>query len=599
MILKTKGNTLILAAGAGNAFPRAKGLFGWLFLSLTFTVTATGGAIAQTADTVYYNGRIVTMWDAHPVAQAFSIRGNRFLKVGSNDEVMRTAGPYTRRVNLHGNCVTPGLIDSHTHPIMAALPEKDGPVPFVHSITDIEAYIRSQAAGSSPERIIFVPKVYATRLKEHRYPTRYDLDQAAGNRLAVADNGYAAVLDSALLARMAITRDTPQPADGKIIKDDRGEPTGLILGAPGLLESLRRPAPHTFDDTLRALKLMQAHYNQVGLTSVIDRSQDAEGFRAYEELHERGELTVRSYVTWVVSLQGTPQEVRERIEAIPLVTGWGDDWVRAGSLKAFLDGGILTGTAYLREPYGQNTAIYGYVDPEYRGVLAAPRENIVEMARVADELGWQMTAHVTGGGALDALLDAYEAADKEKSIRDRRFTVTHGNFPSPEAMARARKLGVVFDCQPAWHYLDGPAIKDVFGPARMKYFQPYRSLFDAGVVVAGGSDHMLGLDPRQAINPYHPFFGMWMAITRRTVDGTVMEPEQRISREEALRMWTLNAAYLSFEEKIKGSIEPGKLADFVVISRDFLSCPVDTIKDIEALRTVVDGKIVYEAPSRW
>jgi len=210
-----------------------------------------------------------------------------------------------------------------------------------------------------------------------------------------------------------------------------------------------------------------------------------------------------------------------------------------------------------------------------------------------------MTAHVTGGGALDVLLGAYEAADKQKSIRDRRFTVTHANFPNAEAIVRARKLGVVFDCQPAWHYFDGPAIKAAFGPARMKDFQPYRTLFDAGLVVAGGSDHMAGFDSRQAINPYHPFFGMWMAITRETADGTVMEPEQQITREEALRMWTLNAAYLSFDEKTKGSIEPGKLADFVVISKDYLSCPVDEIKNIDALQTVVDGKSVYKNQSGW
>ncbi len=191
------------------------------------------------------------------------------------------------------------------------------------------------------------------------------------------------------------------------------------------------------------------------------------------------------------------------------------------------------------------------------------------------------------------LLDAYEAADREQSIRERRFTVTHGNFPDPQAIARAKRLGVVFDCQPAWLHADGPAIKDVFGPERMSHFLPLRSLLDAGVVVAGGSDHMLRFDPRQSINPYHPFFGMWMAITRQTVDGTALNPEQRIDRREALRMWTLNAAYLSFEEKIKGSIEPGKLADLIVISKDFLACPVDEIKDIEALLTVVNGKVVF------
>ncbi|PYU64529.1 MAG: hypothetical protein DMG49_26435, partial [Acidobacteria bacterium] len=493
------------------------------FILIVFGVTQ---AAAQTADTIYFNGRVITMWKDRPIVEAFAIRGGRFLNVGSNDEVMQSAGPATKKVDLRGHSVTPGLIDSHTHPMESALAEKDGPMPVIHTIGDLQAYIRKRAATLPPEQIIFIPKVYATRLKERRYPTRYELDAAAGNRPAVADNGYAAVLDSALLTRLAITRDTPQPFDGKIVKDHRGEPTGLILGAPGLLATVRSTTPHTFDDLLWALKSMQTHYNQAGLTSVIDRSEGAEGFRAYEFLHQRGELTVRTYVTWVVNLQGSPPQVRERIEAIPLLSGWGDNWLRVGSLKAFLDGGILVGTAYLREPYGSNTEVYGYEDPTYRGVLGAPKENIFEMARVASELGWQMTAHVTGGGSLDVLLDAYEAADKEKSIRDRRFTVTHGNFPNPQAIARAKRLGVVFDCQPAWHYFDGPAVKEVLGPLRMRDFQPFRSFFDAGVVVAGGSDHMIGFDARKAINPYHPFFGMWMAITRQTIDGTDMEPEQ-------------------------------------------------------------------------
>jgi predicted amidohydrolase YtcJ len=226
-------------------------------------------------------------------------------------------------------------------------------------------------------------------------------------------------------------------------------------------------------------------------------------------------------------------------------------------------------------------------------VLAVPRENVVEIARAANELGWQLTAHVTGGGSLDVLLDAYEAADRERSIRDRRFTVTHGNFPNEQSIARAKTLGVVFDCQPAWHHLDAPVLKDALGPERMAHFLPLRSLFDAGVIVAGGSDHMVRFAPRLATNPYHPFFGMWMAITRKTVDGSVINPEQRVTREQALRMWTLNAAYLSFDEKNKGSIEPGKLADLIVVSKDFLSCPVDEIKDIETLLTVVGGKVVY------
>ncbi|HTM47242.1 MAG TPA: amidohydrolase [Bryobacteraceae bacterium] len=562
--------------------------------SLAIFFLLAAGDAADIPDVIYYNGHIITLSASQPQARAVAIKGDRFLVVGSDAEVRKTAGASTRQVDLHGRTVLPGLDDSHTHPITAALSEKDGPIPVMNSIAEIQAYIRRQAETIPASRLIFVPKVYSTRLTDRRYPTRYEIDKAAPGRLAMTDNGYASVLNSTVLAKLNITRDTPQPADGKIIKDAKGEPTGLILGAPKLLGSVRQSRQATHADRIEALLKMQKSYNAVGITSTIDRGQTAEGFRVYRELREKNALTVRSYVTYLVDAKGTRQQLRDEISNIPWVTGHGDEWFRVGSLKTVADGGILIGTAYLREPYGANTKIYGYDDPDYRGVLAVPRENLTEMARLANKLGWQMTAHTTGGGATDALLDAYEAADRESSIRDRRFTVTHGNFPNEQAIARAKKLGVVFDCQPAWHHFDGPALKDVFGPARMSHFLPFRSMLDAGIVVAGGSDHMIRFDSRKAINPYNPFFGMWMAITRKTADGAALHPEQGVTRLEALRMWTLNGAYLSFEEKSKGSIEPGKLADMVVISKDFLSCPVDEIKDIEALTTIVGGKTVFQ-----
>jgi predicted amidohydrolase YtcJ len=275
------------------------------------------------------------------------------------------------------------------------------------------------------------------------------------------------------------------------------------------------------------------------------------------------------------------------------VTGFGDDWLRVGPLKTTVDGGILIGTAFLRAPWGENTKVYGYSDPDYRGVLSVKKENLFEMVRVANELGWQLTAHTTGDAAMDLLLDAYEAANRTKPIQGRRFNLMHANFPHADTMERAKKLGVVFDSQIAWQYCDGDTLKEVFGPNRIKNLLPFRSLIDSGLVVVGGSDHMIKFDPRESLNPYHPFFGMWMAITRKTVDGQVVNPEQRITREEALRLWTINGAYNSFEEKIKGSIEPGKLADMIVISKDYLTCPEDEIKDIEVLMTMVDGKVVY------
>lgn len=559
-------------------------------------------ALSQAPDVIYYNAAVITMSAARHIgqpigqstAQAVAIRGDRFAAVGSNAEVLKLAGPATQKIDLGGKCMVPGIIETHVHPIGAALSEIDGPVPVVHSIAELKDYIQTQDKKLPPGRLIFIPKVYSTRLADHRYPTRYELDEAAPNREVVADNGYAAVVNSVLLKKLGITRDTPQPANGRIEKDAKGEPTGLILGAPQLLRSVRDPRVATDKDRLWALKSMLARYNSVGITSIIDRSEGPDGFRAYQALYKSGELTARSFITYLIQAQGTPEQVRSEIEHIPFVTGWGDNWVRVGSLKTIADGGILIGTAYLREPYGPNTRIYGFIDPNYRGVLSVPKENLFEMAKTAAELGWQMTAHTTGGGATDVLLDAYENVNRTIPIRDRRFTVTHGNFPNAQAIERSKKLGVVYDIQPFWLYLDGPAIKDVFGPERMKDFQPLRSLFDAGIVVGGGSDHMIRFDPREATNPYHPFLGMWIAITRKMVDGNVLNPEQRITRMEALKMWTWNGAYLMFAEKEKGSIETGKLADLAIITKNYATCPEDEIKDIEALRTVVGGKVVYD-----
>src|SRR5262245_49514064 len=208
---------------------------------------------AQVPDVIYYNGHIVTMSASQPQAQAVSIKGNHFLLVGSDADVRKAAGPATRQVDLRGRTVLPGLEDSHTHPIMSALSEQEGPIPVMNSIAEVQAYIRKQAAALPPDRLIFVPKVYSTRLTDRRYPTRYEIDEAAPGRLAMTDNGYASVLNSAVLKKLNITRDTPQPADGKIIKDTKGEPTGLVLGAPKLLGSVRQSRKATHADRIWAL----------------------------------------------------------------------------------------------------------------------------------------------------------------------------------------------------------------------------------------------------------------------------------------------------------------------------------------------------------
>lgn len=564
-------------------------------LTPSFCVAADN---APKADTIYFNGKIITMWDQHPNVQAVAIHGDRFLAVGKNADVLRTAGPGTKKIDLHGQSVIPGLISGHVHPIDAALSEIDGPLPPFNSVAEIQAYIREQARKLPPGQIIRVPTVFATRVAERRYPTRQEIDAAAGGRGAVVGNGYASVLDSVLLKRLGITRDTPQPAKGRIVKDRNGDPTGLILGAEDLLDKVVPPMPVTPKERLWALKSMLKHYNAVGLTGIDDRLEGPAAFRAYQTLHDAGELTVRCYVTYFIDAQGTPADVRKQIDQIPFVTGWGDKWFRVGSLKTVIDGGITIGTAYLRQPYGRHTQVYGFEgEPGYRGILYVPRENVFAMAQEADKLGWQMTSHVTGGGSLDILLAAYQAANRTQSIIGRRWVVTHGNFPDAHDIEIAKKLGIAFDVQPAWLYFDGPALETVLGPERIKNFLPLRSLMDAGVVVGGGSDHMTRFDPKLSTNPYDPFFEMWMAITRKMPNGQVLHPEQRITRFQALKMWTLNNAYMEFFEKETGSIEPGKLADMVVIDKNFATCPVDEIKDIMPEQTIVGGKVVYRRKS--
>ncbi len=547
------------------------------------------------ADVLYYNGKIITMWAEKPIAESVAIGGGRILAVGDTQMVGRSVGPRTRQIDLKGKTMLPGLIDSHVHPIMAALAERDGEIPVMRDFADLRAYVEKAVKTTPADKLVFVPKVYSTRLKERRYPTRWELDKFSGDHKVMLDNGYAAALNSAALAAVGITRDTPQPEDGKIITDPKtGEPTGLILGARRLVSGLLEQRTFSDEDRVWALREMQKAYNRAGLTSVIDRAQGPEGIRAYQTLWAKGALTVRTNITILLDGEAPLADLTRHIQTLTPTTGFGDDFMRIGPLKIFLDGGILIGTAYLRAPYGEHTEVYGFHDPDYRGVLRVPRENINAMAKLADRLGWQMTAHTTGGASTDALLDAYEAADREQSIRDRRFTLTHANFVNPSAIARAKKLGVVIDMQPAWYHFDAPALATVLGPERMKYFQPYKSIFDAGVIVAGGSDHMIKFDDKLSTNPYNPFFGMWMVVSRKTTEGTVYNPEQKLSREQALKMWTWNAAYLSFDERIKGSIEPGKLADMVVIDRDYLTCPEDEIQNIEALQTIVGGKVVYD-----
>jgi predicted amidohydrolase YtcJ len=246
----------------------------------------------------------------------------------------------------------------------------------------------------------------------------------------------------------------------------------------------------------------------------------------------------------------------------------------------------------MRQPWPKGDT-YQITEDNYRGLLFIQPEQLRMVVEEAAKRGWQMTAHTAGEGAMDVLLDAYEFVNRQTPIKDRRFLITHANFPSQRNLELCRQLGVCADVQPAWLWKDGATLQKVLGPERIRWFQPYKSWLEY-TTIGGGSDHMIKLDSMDSTNPWNPWLGLWVALTRVTERGTVLTPEEQLTREQALRLYTINNAYLHHEEKEKGTLEVGKLGDLIVIDRDFLTCPLKDIPETNVLHTIVGGKVVYQ-----
>ena len=551
---------------------------------------------APAADLVVLNGKVLPVDADFRLAEALAIRDGVFVLVGTNEQARALVGKTTRVIDAAGKTVVPGLIDTHVHALMVAESEARGAFRDLQTIAEMLGWLREKAAGVPQGQWVWSPRVFPTRLAERRLPTRAELDEAVPRHPVVVDAAYALVVNTAALQAAGIGPDTEAPPGGAIVKDAQGRPTGLLRNVGALLEkyqSAGRP-----ERLLPALEDVHRRYNEVGITSVIERGADLAGYHAYEQLRAQGRQRVRATVTLRVASDGTVDGTEAFIRSLPFRFGDGDDRLRVGPLKIVADGGILAGTSSMREPYGERAAsLYGIADPGYRGSLTLSPEKMRNIVRTGHRLGWQMCAHVTGDAGVDAVLDAFEAADADRPIRDRRFTLIHAYFPTPAVARRAAGLGVAVDTQPAWYYKDADALLPALGEPRLRPFIGLSVWLRAGVKVALNTDHMFGLDPDASLNPYDPFLTMYVAVTRRTQGGAVIGPEQAVSREDALRMMTVNAAYLSFEEHRKGSIEVGKLADLAILSDDFMACPADRIKDIRAVLTVLGGQVVYDAGS--
>ncbi len=570
-----------------------------ILLSLVQAIAAATVQQDLSPDVIFHNAKVVTVDKAFSIRQAVALIGERILAVGSNEDVLRLAGPGTRRVDLEGRTMLPGLIDSHVHATAAAMHEFDHTIPTMQTIEDVLNYIQSRADILEDGEWITVSQVFITRLNDQRFPNRQELDRVAPKNPVFFRTGPDAALNSMALKLSGIDKDfqLPEGINGRIELDPvTGELTGIIRSAEKFLKVPASGAKPNDADRVTRLKQLLLDYNSVGITSISDRNATDDAITLYESLKESQDLTCRVFLFYAInaaeSLETISQKIRKAAES-PMHAYNNQLWLRG--VKVFLDGGMLTGSAYMQKPWGVSS-IYGINDAQYRGVRYIDPEKLYQISKLALANDLQMTAHSVGDAAVELLVNTYATIDRDDfEVRDKRPCVTHCNFMSPEVIETMARLGIVADLQPAWLWLDGATLRKQFGDVRMRYFQPYRTLFEKQVIVGGGSDHMHKIGSLRSVNPYNPFLGMWIALKRvPRGEANAIQEAQTISREQALRLYTINNAWLSFEESKKGSIEPGKLADLVVLDTDILTCPSEQVNDIQVKQTYVGGKLVYQ-----
>jgi predicted amidohydrolase YtcJ len=549
-------------------------------------------------DAVFYGGKVVTVDGSFSVREAFAVRGGRIVAVGSTRAMRALARPgQTQLHDLGGKTVLPGLIDSHVHAPAASMFEFDHEIPSMETIQEVLDYIGGRAKIVPEGEWIATSQIFITRLKEARYPTRAELDAVAPKHPVAFRTGPDMMLNTLALKKCGFDRDwtVKDGGPGYLEKDAKGEPNGLTRGLGRYINIQARARNATPDDHLRRLQELLRDYNQTGFTAVADRGANASSIGRYTTLRDRGDLTVRVALSHTFPTVGEMESILTAIDQIAAHPLRKDDgWLHLIGTKAWLDGGMLTGSAYMLKPWGRNEN-YGIRDDEYRGVLNIPPDRLLEMVRRVAKHGMQFTAHCQGDGAVTTLIDAYQQVNRDIPIRELRMGVTHSSFMTKDTVERSARLGVVLDLQPAWLYLDTRTLVNQFGYERLRYFHPYRSIFKAGGIAGGGSDHMLKIGDMRAINFYNPFMAMWTTITRKAkwYEGR-LHPDESLTRRQAIEFYTRNNAHLIFWEKEIGSLEKGKRADFIVIDRDLLTCPEDGIKDTKVLQTWVEGRKVFE-----
>lgn len=586
--------------------PRMKNILAVLaFLSFSLSIHgASAASLDPSPDTVLLNGKILTVDTDFTVVQALAVKDGRFVGVGDNDEIRALAGEATEIVDLEGRTVVPGLIDGHAHM------DREG-IKFIHpsltgarSIDDILSVIEREVARKNPgEWIITMPvgdyPYYADVpgiLAEERYPNRRDLDRVSPDNPVYirgiwyfwrAEPPIVSIANSRALELAGITRDTVPPYPGlEIEKDETGEPTGVFIesGTVGTMEfSLMKAAPRfTHEQRVQGLRESMRRYNAAGTTGVFEgHGVSSVLMNAYKELWERGEMTVRSTLVvspaWGAAPSAAIDEVLRDWSAYAGGSGIGDDMLELSGIYTVVGSSPQFEIRARERPY-PGWAGYG-VDH----TLSPERGSLRDLIMGAAEANLRPVA-VARGENLDRYLGLFDEVDQQTRIADRRFVLVHVEYADEDQQNLMKRLGVV----PTIHagFLWKRGLSNTVGATEeeLSRYLPLRSYVDKGIPFVMATDNV----------PVSPFRAIWAAVARKDeATGMVIVPEQKISREDALRSMTINGAYLSFDEHNRGSIELGKLADLAVLADDFMTIPEDDIKDLEVVMTMVGGQIVY------
>jgi len=534
------------------------------------------------ADLLLLNGKICTIDSNYTIVEAVAVKGNKIIATGSNVSVKKLARKGAKIINLEGKTVLPGIIDSHTHPHNAAVNflEINCRSTGIKRIKDLQTAVSKKAKEIGPGKWVRANGYNDSKLAEKRQITRRELDEAAPDNpvYIVSDTGHQAVVNSKALEIAHITKETPDPSGGQIDRAKNGEASGLLYETASKLVSDKIPE-YTVEQVKVGLRQLWDQFSEWGITSTHDASGQMLGIRGYQELLAEGVRKVR--VSLMISLRpwrAGSEDMLYSLKSLGIESGFGDEWLRVMSLKIMGDGSGAGGTACVYNPQHRG--------PQGLGLMTTSPEDMERIVTDAHNAGLRVSIHSIGDKGIDIALDCIEKAQKAKPVIDIRHRLEHNSCCTPKQLKRIKKLGVVPSSSIGYMYGLGDQYAENFGSKRSRWLHPHKTMHEMDIIAGGNSDC--------PVTFYGPFYQIYTAVTRKTSTGQVVGPEEAISVMDAIRVYTLNGAYLAKEENIKGSIEPGKLADMIVLDRDVFTIPVDEIKDVKVLTTIVDGHIVYQ-----